>query len=133
LLEPTEQEQIYYGSIARLVTYVRNVKKAIEKVYQNRALDKQAQYLKASELRQACVERIGKIKLNNSTMYRLLCMIEEKECVDISSLMFASLFGYPNESFFEFVAKSKTPIAKLIEYENGKIDLYGFRYSEALA
>ena len=85
---------------------------------------------KNAELRQACIDYIDNKKINYSTMYWLLKMIEDKKLRDIKLTIFSILFGAPNKSFYEVIIKSEKPIAVIEPSNDGDIRIFDFRYNK---
>ena len=76
------------------------------------------------------IDYIAEIKLNYSTVYYLLKLLDEKAYRDISYTMFSILFGVPNKSFFRAIRKSSEPVKELMLNKSGSIERYGLRYSK---
>ena len=85
---------------------------------------------RVDEARQKCIDYIAEIKLNYSTVYYLLKLLDEKAYRDISYTMFSILFGVPNKSFFRAIRKSSEPVKELMLNKSGSIEIYGLRYSK---
>lgn len=119
-----------YGQINRIIDLVQDTNVQIKAIWSMDKLDKQTKYQMAAEVRQDCIDYIDKIQLDKHTMYWLLRSIESDQCKTIKRLIFNSLFGAPNKSFFSLIDASKSPIPTLVKDKNGNIDLYGIKFSK---
>lgn len=139
-----DPRMINWEQIHRVVDLIRDTKSDIEKEWSqymtlycddevNRE-GKQEAYRKVSyitnSLREDCSKYIGAIKLNYSTTCYLLKILDKDIYKDITTTMFAILFGEPNESFFRAVKKSKKAVKHLMPNKCGNIEIFGNRFSE---
>lgn len=118
------------GQINRIIDLVQDTNMQIKTIWNMNELDKQTKYQMSGEVRQDCIDYIDKIQLDKHTMYWLLRSIESDQCKNIRRLIFNTLFGAPNKSFFELIETSKSPIPHLVRDENGDIELYGMKFSK---
>lgn len=139
-----DPRMINWEQIHRVVDLIRDTKSNIEREWSqymtlycddevNRE-GKQEAYRKVSyitnSLREDCSKYIGAIKLNYSTTCYLLKILDKDIYKDITTTMFAILFGEPNESFFRAVKKSKKAVKHLMPNKCGNIEIFGNRFSE---
>lgn len=117
-------------SIDRIIKLVRDTKTKINYIWQDTddGLSKQEKFQVASDLRQCCINYIDRINMSTNSMYWLLKSIESEENKDISSLIFYTLFGAPNKSFYKLIKESIEPINELVESEDGYIEIYNFNF-----
>lgn len=114
----------------RVIELVRNTKHEVNRIWADELMSKSDKYMVYSGLRQECIDRISAERFNSHTMYKLLKSIEYPDNSDICRMIFGYLFGIPNESFFELIAQSATPIGILTEDPDGDISLYGYRFAQ---
>ena len=100
----------------------------IKSVYAS-SLDNKDKYKIYSEMKQDCVEYIGRIRFNPDTMIYFIKTIEGERYKGIYSTIFYTLFGYPNEKFYDVILRSADPIYNLVLDEEGDILLYDKRYT----
>ncbi len=68
--------------------------------------------------------------MSQATMKAMLPMIERPEHSAHKKLVFYTLFGYPNTSFFEVLKKSKQPIPHIECDPTGDIEIFGVRFKQ---
>ena len=83
---------------------------------------------RVDEARQKCIDYIAEIKLNYSTVYYLLKLLDEKAYRDISYTMFSILFGVPNKSFFRALRKRSDPVKELMLNKSGSIETVSYTH-----
>lgn len=119
-----------YRQVSEIFETIDNSQAAISSIYDSEFLNSSEKYSTANALRQDCIEYIGKIKMNESTMITLLRAIEKPEHAKHRRLLFYTLFGYPSTSFYSVLLQSKTPIEQLYEDEDGNIEIYGIKFAK---
>lgn len=80
--------------------------------------------------RERLINFIGNIKLNESTIIYILRMFDKSEYKKFYQTIFKVIFGYPNQSFYEVIKKSKSPIYDLYESDDGEISILGYIFSK---
>lgn len=115
-------------TVRRCVAIIRGLLDNVKSVYAS-TLDNKDKYNIYSELKQDCVEYIGKIRFNPDTMIYFVKTIEGERYKGIYSTIFYTLFGYPNEKFYDVILRSADPVANLVLDEEGEITLYDQRYT----
>ena len=73
---------------------------------------------------------INRMKINQHTMYRLLKSLESKANSSIKNLLFYILFNYKNDILTSILNQYDRIDTFLYEDENGKIDVYGTKFSK---
>lgn len=73
---------------------------------------------------------INRMKINQHTMYRLLKSLEGKNNSSIKNLLFYILFNYKNDTLTSILNQYNRVSTFLYEDENGKIDVYGTKFSK---
>jgi len=73
---------------------------------------------------------INRMKINQHTMYRLLKNLEDKNNSSIKNLLFYILFNYKNDILISILNQYDRVSTFLYEDENGKIDVYGTKFSK---
>lgn len=125
----------YYEQRNRVLAIIETTKSKIDKLYldyetKSKEEKKEIRAI-VSEIKQECVEYIDKLTLSDASMYLLLCAIEKKEYSRYKRILFTSLFGTPNKSFFKLIINSNEGLTKLEEvYDNtGEVHLYEFEFA----
>lgn len=121
------KSQVSYKQINRILELVINCKLETANVF-NSTLDNEEKFKLVNKIKTECSEYIGEIKLNNSTMYALLKTCELEKNKKISKHVINTLFGYPNESFFNLIIRSKENLYSLKECNSGDIEIFGKKY-----
>lgn len=77
-------------------------------------------------------EKIEKIKFNKNTMIYFLDLLDKEKYSSIKNLLFESLFGIPNTSFYEVINNEKENITVLQETTSDKYDtkIYEFYFDK---
>lgn len=116
--------------VSRVISIVEDYRQRIKNVWASKKMDFAVKASLANDLREECVDYIGKIRLNNSTMYMLLRQLEADDRNGVSRFLFNTLFAVPNESFYRLIIKSREPYPILYENTEGDIQLYGYKFSK---
>lgn len=137
-----EYSLINYGQINSIVDCIIQMKKDTNKEwldYQENCQRKAAKYhdyfdylqtvKNVNEIRQNCIDYIDSKKINYSTMYWLLKLLEDKKYRHIRYTMFAILFGAPNKSFYDVIIQSKSHISQIVPDEDGEIRIFNMRFT----
>ena len=86
--------------------------------------------MQAADVKQECTEYINKLSISETTMYLLLTILDKKEYRHIKRRIFETLFGTPNQTFFEMICECKEDIQKIIECDDGDIKLYDYHFKK---
>lgn len=81
------------------------------------------------ELKNQCVEYIGKIKMNKNTMLYLLKTIETSQYSNIRRFLFDVFFSSVHSSFFDLIKNSQESVGNLVKSEDGNITIYGEKFA----
>ena len=132
LIEPMaySKDAVNKEQCRRVIGLIRNTRQEIRRVWADETMTRTDRYMIYAGLRQECIDRISAERFNSHTIYRLLRSIEYPDNTDICQTLFSYLFGIPNESFFERIRESATPIGVLELCEDGEIELYGRRFTQ---
>lgn len=122
-------EKANYRQINELFNFIDSTNDQISSIYANKLMDPSDQVFIASSLRQDCIEYIGKMSISPTTMITMLKAIEKPEHAQHRKLIFYTLFGYPNSSFFRMLKSAATPIKSIIPDTSGDINIYGTRFT----
>lgn len=115
---------------ARIMSEIRKFDSTIKYLFSKTNFDhgiKTAYYLMR---REKMIKFIGDLKLNESTIIYILRKFDTDEYRKYYKTLFKIVFGYPNQSFYEVIKKSKSPIHDLYESEDGKINILGYIFSK---
>ena len=97
--------------IVKALDEIHTLNQSLSAIYSDCNLSKTEQHNLAVVTRQDFVEYIGTINFNPDTMIALLQNIEKDENKKIRRLLFYTLFGYPNTSFYDVIIQSKGEIS----------------------
>lgn len=125
-----DKSKANYRQVREIISTVDHMKNEISAIFSSSASTGGYQFIEADRIRQDCVEAIGKMKINNSTMIALLKLLEKPGHAHHKKMITYILFSYPSTSFYEVLAKSRKPIPYIEECEDGEIDIYGVRFTE---
>lgn len=117
-----------YEKVARVINAVTDMTNEIRGIYAS-DMDTSVKATLCCDIRQACIEHVGKMSFTKSDMAYLLRQIEEPRYSQIQRKIFNILFGYPNTSFYGVLEASVEPIGLLAEDDEGDVELYGKRYT----
>ena len=137
IVQPTNKHNIagaYYSQRNRVLDIISATKAKIDKLYldyEGKTKEEKAEVRDiVADIKQECVEYIDGLTLSRDAMYLLLCAIDSKEYSRCKRLLFTSLFGTPNKSFFELIQQNEEPIIKLEENPDGDIKLYDYKFTK---
>ena len=130
---PEVSKSGYYGQLKdKILETIRGYKDLIKQLYINyNDKDKYGKELikeAAAEYKLLCMDEINKMSAHEYLMYITLKELDKKENKSIRTLMFEVLFGKPDETFISMINKSKEPIEKLEESNNGTENYYCFHF-----
>ena len=130
-----EQTKFNYDKVYDKVVYeillgVENLNNSRLIIYQNNNLTSDEKYKQFSEIRQDFINSVGQWDFNQDTMIALLKSIEKEENKKYYSLIFYTLFGYPNTSFYNMIKDSSEQISNLQPCDNGNINIFGKHFGE---
>lgn len=127
-----EGQGYYYNQRDRIINIVRDTNAKIKKIYIDYAEKSKEEKgeIKAqvADIKQECIEYINDMSVCESTMYLLLVALDKKEYRDVKRRIFLTLFGTPNQTFFKMIKDNQGSVKKIIESENGDIDLYDYKF-----
>lgn len=135
IVKPPDSKNIgsgYYKQRNRIINIIENTDKEIKALYcgysgKNKE-ERDAIHLQALNLRQDCVEYINDLTISENTVYLLLKTLSDKNYRYIHRRIFEILFGAPNKTFFRMIIDNHGEINKLIEDNNGDIELYDLKF-----
>lgn len=123
----------YYCELRdKLIDKIRDTKTQIKAAYINYdGKDKEERAVIrgiADEYKQECIKTIEQMSSHEYLMYIVLKEMDKKENRSLRTMMFEVLFGKPNETFMTMIKKSKEPIERIEEKEDGTERYYDFYY-----
>lgn len=124
-----EYSNVYDKQLNRVIESVEQLNKYIKLIYQKKYLTNQEKFKEASEARQNFICNLGEEKFNKDTMIALLKTIEKPENKNYYRLLFYTLFGYPNSSFYNVIIESKQKKLSLTKNGSGNISIYNVKFS----
>lgn len=123
-------EDVDFRQVQRVIGYIRDFVNENKKAYasSNSNQDKHNLYILHYERLEYSVSQE---KMNTSTMYHLLKMVENEEMKGIKNILFQILFKSANRSFSELVKINTEPIAYLAP-GGEDVYLYGYGFKRIL-
>lgn len=115
--------------IGEIMRGVARFRKQRDAIFAEANLTMTEKYETASHLHQDYIGSLGRMNFNHDTAVALLQTIEKEENRKFRRLLFFTLFGYPNTSFYDVLLKSKGKIPELQEDHNGEICIFGNRFA----
>lgn len=136
-----EYSLINYGQINSIIDCVRQTRSEIKACWAEHRNKNELNGLRphtyenflqtskeVAEIRQNCIDYIDKKKINYSTMYWILKMLDDKKNADIKLTMFSILFGAPNKSFYDVIRKSHKKVSVIVPDNEGDLVIFDMRY-----
>lgn len=124
--------QLYYLQRDRIIELVLDCKRNLAELYcdyDTKTKDEKSFISnQASEVKQTCIEYINNLLVNEKTMYLLLKAIDDKKYKSISRLIFTTLFGKPNTTFFSMINDGASVIPQVEENQYGSIHLFDYHF-----
>lgn len=117
-----------YRQIDRILSSLREAAASIRRIQSLEHLDSQSRYFSTQEIRQQCAESINRLKLNRSTILRLLRLCSQEGYQKEYRTILNIFFGTPHSPFFQLIRESREPLEYLEEDPEGELDLYGIRF-----
>jgi hypothetical protein len=127
----------YYEKKDRIINLIKDLKNEINKLYvdyENKPKEEKEDIRVAvSEIKQECVNYINDISIPTPTMYLILKEIDNKSNKGYARLIFNTLFGTPNKTFFQMIIDNSEKIYKVEENEYGSIQLFDYHFVKTIA
>lgn len=123
-------ECVNLKQINNIIDLMRTMTAKCKQIYADCGISNSDKFGIILDLRFQCIDYLDKIRMNSSTMFMLLCLIETPSYSDIYKFIFLSFFDSSNHSFYELIKKSKERIDIIYENSTGEIDLYGIKFSK---
>lgn len=124
-----DQKKVKYDQVKRVFDIIRESRVAAKEVWSKDQFDIGTKISMANEIRQNCINYIGKMKFSYSTIYYMLASIEKDCNQDIKNIIFNTLFAVPNDSFFMALRQNKRGVSELWFNRAGNISIYGIPFS----
>ena len=123
-------DNVYDKQVVNVLNQVEELNNNIKAIYADNNLDNSEKHILSKDIRQEFIESIGQYNFNTDTMIALLKSIEKEENKKYKRLIFYTLFGYPNTSFYNVIINNKENIKKLVKNINGEITIFGEKYAK---
>lgn len=118
----------------RVLDLIKQLKQEISSLYIN--YDSKSKEEKKNihdivqDKKEECINYINDISIAPYAMYLLVKEIDNERNSGYARLIFNILYGTPNQSFFSMIRDNSDNLFKLVEDDNGDIDLFGYKYSK---
>lgn len=123
-------QNVHDKAIHKVLDDVDNLNQRISAIYGNENLKPDERHSEVAELRQEFIESVGRSTFNRDTMIALLQTIEKDENQRYKRLLFYTLFGYPNSSFYAVIKEAASPLPIIAENIGGNLQIFGVKYSK---
>lgn len=117
-------DNVYDKLIYETLSSVDDLNQRTKAIFANQCLSQPDRYAEVKSVRQEFIEHIGTRRFNRDTMISLLIAIEKPENAKYSRLLFYTMFGYPNTSFYDVIRGGRKPVGCIVECENGPIEIF---------
>jgi hypothetical protein len=121
-------EDVDFKQVQRILGYIRDFTTENKKAYasSNSSVDKHNLYLMNYERLEY---NVSSEKINTSTMYHLIKLVENEEMKSIKNILFQILFKSANRSFSELIKLNTEPVTYL-KSGGSDITLYGYGFTK---
>lgn len=116
--------------IALIIEGVEKLRDQTAAIYSDSNMTPSDKHQVSSTIRQEFIEFVGEKRFSRNTMIALLRLIEKDEYKKYKRLIFYTLFGYPNTSFYNVIISSKGKIPELIEDPYGELEIFGKKFTK---
>ena len=127
---PEECRNAKYTQINDIFEFIDKTGDKISSIYANETVADDIKAIIANSFRQDCIEYIGRMTLSHATMKTMLKTIERPEHAKHRKIIFYTLFGYPNTSFYDVLKTSRRPIPHIECDPTGDIEIFGVRFKQ---
>lgn len=121
---------VYPDKVKRVLNLIRETRAEIKQIYNTEYLEPQEKARLAAICRQDGIEYVGELVMTRNMMIYLLRRIESERNRDIRMSIFNTLFGYPNQAFFELIQRTASTVPALVPNPEGDVQLFDFRFSK---
>ena len=127
---PYSISKVKYDQVERVYNLIRDSRARSKEIWSYDTIEPAVKSARVNEIRQECINYIGNIRFGYSTIYYILASIERDRNKDIKNVVWGTLFGVPNVSFFQAIRRGGSRrVSELWRNNVGTIDIYGMRYS----
>lgn len=113
------------AQISEVLKSVDRLRSQVSAIYDDKLTTKAEKHTLSASLRQDFITTLGMKKFNDDTMIALLQTIEKKENQKYRRLLFYTLFGYPNTSFYNVIKQSRS-VLDVVMKDNFSQDIFIF-------
>lgn len=128
--EGFDYSRVYDREIANVLEGVERLRAQSAAIYDDPLMSPSSKHQLANTIRQEYIESLGEKVFNRDTMIALLKLIEKDENKKYKRLIFYTLFGYPNTSFYNVIIQSHEKIPEIIEDSLGTIEIFGKKFAK---
>lgn len=116
--------------VQRIMAEIKKFEGKMKYLFSTSIFDTKSQMTYYQNQRNALMEYIGRLNINDSTIIYLLKSLDNKENQKYYQTIFKAFFGYPNERFYELIKSSNEKMLELAESEDGNLEIFGYFYSK---
>lgn len=121
-------EYVHDRTVYEILTGAEELHNNIIRTMSDATLTSDEQRNRVGEYKREFTESIGQWDFNTHTMIALLQAIEKEENKPYQRLLFYSLFGYPNTSFYRVIRGSAEKLPEIHEDPLGNLTIYGKKF-----
>lgn len=114
----------------RIMSEIKKFEGKMKYLFSTTLFDPSCQMIYYQNQRNALMEYIGRLNINDSTIIYLLKSLDNSENQKYYQTIFKAFFGYPNERFYELIKSSNEKMLELAQSEDEILEIFGYRYSK---
>ena len=122
--------RIRYDQVKLVIERMREVKSSISHIWNTDDFSNQQKREMVNEFILKMRSWINGMNFNMKTVRYLISLVDNPKYSDISKLLFDTILDVNNKEYYEVIIRSKKPIEKLEESDQGDIDIMGIRYKK---
>lgn len=126
LFKETKNGKRDFRQIYKINEIIASYKKENNKLWNDTNMSNSEKYFTSLDMRENLINHISKIKINETTIYRILKNVSNTQQI----LMISILFNSYKNIFLSLIKEKKSDIHNLFLYENGDISIYGLKFSK---
>lgn len=126
LFKETKNGKRDFRQIYKINEIIALYKKESNKLWNDTNISNSEKYFTLLDMKKNLINDISKIKINETTIYRILKNISNTQ----QRLIICILFNIYKDKFLSLIKEKKSDIHNLFLYENGDISIYDLKFSK---
>lgn len=118
--------------IKKVIQLCESTVSSINAVWNKEYYTRQEKFMIGENYKESLVFEIQQMRMNESTLFKLLSLMDNKKYTHISKIIFYVLFNFKNETLIEMMIKMKPATSYIIQLDHGDsdIELYGIKFKQ---